>query len=298
VSGLTAVDGLFADPNLVVFDDTYHLYLTTDGIADWGSTSFRAFSSTDLSHWNDHGEILHLGSDVRWARQRAWAPTAVRRGDRYFFYFTAENNIGVAVGPSPVGPFTDLGRPLIAAGDYPGVAIDPSVFVDDDGQPYLLWGNTVAHAVPLNEDMTSFDPGRVMSWDLPGFREAPWMHRYDGTYYLSWSENDTREASYQVCYATGPTPAGPWTERGLLVQQRPEKGILGTGHHSITRAVDEGWLIAYHRFAIPNGSGYQREVVIDRLTHNGNGLLEPILPSLETFRPSQPRPHHNPNTRE
>jgi beta-xylosidase len=287
MSQLTAVDGHFADPNLVVFDGIYYLYLTTDGIADWGSTSFRAFSSPDLGAWHDHGEILRLGSDVTWASQRAWAPTAAQRADKYFFYFTAENSIGVAVGDSPVGPFTDLGRPLIAAGDYPGVAIDPSVFVDDDGQAYLLWGNGVAHAVPLNDDMTSFDPDRVLSWELPGFREAPWMHRDGDTYYLSWSENDTREASYRVRYATGPTPSGPWTERGLLLQQRPEQGILGTGHHSIARAIGGGWLIAYHRFAIPHGGGYTREVIIDRLTHDGNGLLRPVLPSLETLRPLQ-----------
>ena len=67
--------GLYADPNIVVFGDTFYIYPTTDGYDGWTGTQFPAFSSKDLVHWTDHGVILDLGPDVCWADSRAWAPT-------------------------------------------------------------------------------------------------------------------------------------------------------------------------------------------------------------------------------
>lgn len=230
-----AIPGLFADPGLVVLDGRYWVYPTTDGTAGWGATAFRAFSSSDLVSWTDHGEIFSVLRDTAWATGHAWAPAMVQRGGRYYFYFTADQCIGVAVGETPTGPFVDLGAPLVSAGQYGGTAIDPSVFIDDDGQAYLYWGNGVGHAVALHEDMVGFDPGGVRSWSPTAFREALWVHRHAGTYYLSWSENDTREADYRVRYATGQGPLGPWLDRGVLLQKDADRRILGTGHHSIAQ---------------------------------------------------------------
>ncbi|GAB4001020.1 hypothetical protein GCM10029992_35050 [Glycomyces albus] len=69
-----ALPGLFADPNIARFGDTYYLYPTTDGFAGWSGTQYRAFSSTDLVHWTDHGVILDVNADVSWADNSAWAP--------------------------------------------------------------------------------------------------------------------------------------------------------------------------------------------------------------------------------
>jgi len=288
------LDGYYADPNLVEFDGTFYLYPTTDGLEDWAATSFKAFSSTNLVDWIDHGVIFSVKHDTRWAAGHAWAPTMTRRDGQYFFYFTADDNIGVASSDSPVGRFIDLGRPLIRDGEFSGRAIDPSIFVDDDGAQYLLWGNEVAHAVLLAPDMISFEPSEVESWNLPGFREAPWMHRRGGTYYLSWSENDTREEDYRVRYATGTTPYGPWTDRGELLSKKPERGIFATGHHSILRVpgIDE-WLIAYHRFSIPEGTGHHREIVLDRLHHAPEGgLLRSVEPANHNIHIDQFGPQH------
>ncbi|MFI5060130.1 MAG: family 43 glycosylhydrolase [Actinomycetales bacterium] len=275
------LDGYFADPNLVVFGNRYYLYPTTDGSDQWRATSFRAFSSTDLVAWEDHGEVFSLEQDTRWAKAHAWAPAATERRGLYYLYYTAEQeNIGVATASSPTGPFIDLGRPLVAEGDFTGRAIDPSVFTDNDGTPYLLWGNTVAHIVPLNPDMVSFEAAKVVSWVPTAFCEAIWLHRRDDTYYLSWSQNDTRDENYRVYYATSSSPLGPWTDRGVLLEKIPERGILATGHHSIVRVPNtDDWLIAYHRFAIPDGSGYRRELAIDRLRYTSDGLLHKVDPA-------------------
>jgi len=279
------VGAYFADPALVAFGERFYLYPTTDGSADWSSTSFRVLSSDDLRHWVDEGEILRLGHDVAWASRHAWAPAAVEKNGLYYFYFTAADNIGVAVATSPTGPFIDSGRPIVAAGAYPGRAIDPSVFTDDDGSSYLVWGNSVAHIARLSFDMLSIDDDSVTSWTHPTFREAAHIHRRGDRYYLTWSENDTRDPEYRVRWAAGTSPIGPWEDRGVLLEQLPAEGILATGHHSILRLPGtDDWVIAYHRFAIPGGNGFHREIVIDPLRHLSDGDLEPVTPGRTAIR--------------
>lgn len=285
------IAGYFADPDLVAFDGRYYVYPTTDGHEQWGATSFRAFSSGDLLDWTDHGVVLELGREVGWASAHAWAPAIAERAGRYFLYYTAESgNIGVASADSPLGPFLDLGRPLIADGRFEGRAIDPSVFVDRDCAAYLYWGNGTAHAVRLNEDMTSFDETRVASWTPTGFREAANVHRRGDVYYFSWSVGDTRDEDYRVRYATGSGPLGPWTDRGVLLEKEVGRGILATGHHSVLNIPDtDEWVIAYHRFAIPGGDGFHREIAIDRLIHRPDGSLDKVIPGSGPLRIPLPR---------
>lgn len=281
----SAFDRYFADPNLWAADGRYYLFPTTDGLPEWSSREFRAFSSSNLGSWDDHGAILTLGVDVAWATDRAWAPAIARRNGKYFLYFSADDNIGVAVSDDPTGPFVDLGHPLVAKGDFEGRAIDPSVFEDADGKSYLLWGNGVAHIVALNDDMVSFPSEDVRSWVPTEFCEAIWIHRRGDRYYASWSVDDTRSENYRVRYATSHLPFGPWADQGVLLEKAPERGILATGHHSIINVpgTDE-WVIAYHRFAIPDGDGFHREIAFDRLVHRANGLLERINPSVEPLQ--------------
>jgi hypothetical protein len=111
------------------------------------------------------------------------------------------------------------------------------------------------------------------------------VHKRNGVYYLSWSVDDTRDENYRVLYATGATPVGPWKDRGVLLEKVEHRGILGTGHHSIIRVPGtDDWVIAYHRFAIPNGDGFHREIAFDHLIHRANGLLEKVVPSCEPLR--------------
>ncbi len=279
--------GLNADPNIVRFGDTYYLYPTTDGFEGWSGTQFKAYSSKDLVHWKDHGVILDLGPDVSWADSRAWAPTIAEKDGKYYFYFCADANIGVAVSDSPTGPFKDaLGKPLLKAGQYSGQMIDPAVFTDDDGQSYLYWGNGHAYVAPLNADMTSLDTSKVKDITPSGYNEGSFVIKRKGTYYFMWSENDTRDENYRVAYATGPSPTGPWTKHGVILEKDLALGIKGTGHHSVVYVpkTDE-WYIAYHRFAIPGGDGTHRETTVDKLEFDSDGLIKKVAPTLTSIDP-------------
>lgn len=280
--------GYNADPNIAVFGDRYYLYVTTDGYEGWGSTSFKAWSSADLVNWRDEGTILDLGPGVAWADDRAWAPTIAERDGTYYFYYTAEAMIGVAVSDSPTGPFTDTGQPLIEANpDGNGQAIDPAVFTDGDGQSYLYWGNGSAWVAPLEDDMTTLREDGIQRVDgLDEFREGQFMVERDGTYHLTYSIDDTRSEDYRVGYATAPGPTGPFTSHGVILRKDTDQGILATGHNSVLQipGTDE-WYIAYHRFAVPDGDGTHRETVIDRMRFGPDGLIEPVTPTHEGVPP-------------
>ncbi|MGW4943398.1 family 43 glycosylhydrolase [Actinoplanes sp. NPDC004185] len=279
--------GLNADPNIVRFGDTYYIYATTDGIAGWGSTTFKAWSSTDLATWTEHGTILDL-ADVSWAHTNAWAPAIASANGKYYFYYCAAGNIGVATADSPLGPFTDTGAPLIDRDDYAGAQqIDPAVFTDTTGQSYLYWGNGKAWVVPLNADMTSIDVSKRQTiGGLTDFREGLFMNERNGTYYLSYSVDDTGSENYRVAYATGSSPYGPFTARGVILAKDPAQGILGTGHSSIIQVPGtDDWYIAYHRFALTGGDGFHRETTIDRLYFDATGAITPVIPTLESIDP-------------
>ncbi|SDN94760.1 Beta-xylosidase [Streptomyces sp. cf386] len=292
-TGSPVLPGLNADPDVHYLNGEYWIYPTTDGFQGWSGTRFKAYSSKDLVHWKDHGVILDLGPDVSWADKYAWAPAIAERDGKYYFYFCAEQQIGVAVADSPAGPFKDaLGKPLVAkGGSLKGQMIDPAVFTDDDGTSYLYWGNGHGYVVPFNDDMVSFDASKVRDITPDNFREGSFVIKRQGTYYFMWSEDDTRSENYHVAYATGPSPLGPWTKRGTILQKRPEYGILATGHHSVvnTPGTDD-WYIVYHRFALngpgkPGGDGMHRETTVDRMTFAADGAIEAVVPTLEGIRP-------------
>lgn len=271
--------GVNADPHIAAFNGRFYLYPTTDGTTGWRSTSFQAWSSEDLVDWRNEGVILDLPRDLAWADLHAWAPACATKDGKYYYYYSADKNIGVAVADQPGGPFSDpLGRPLVSSDRFRGMqAIDPMVFVDTDGAAYLYWGQGRCKAVRLNDDMISYDASQIKDITPPGYNEGPHVHRRNDTYYLTWSEYDTRDPRYSVAYGTSDSPLGPFkkADQNPILKQR---GVVkGAGHHSLTRVPGtDQWVIAYHRFRIPGGNGYNRETCLSPLEHDAQGRIKPV----------------------
>ena len=130
------------DPAPMVDKGTLFVYVGDDipGFDFYYMTKWRILSTTDMVNWTDHGSPLSLES-FKWARDRAWAAQCIERNGKYYWYMCAQSNkndmaIGVAVSDTPTGPFKDaLGKPLIINGSWSN--IDPTVWIDDDGQAYL-----------------------------------------------------------------------------------------------------------------------------------------------------------------
>jgi len=275
---MSVLTGVFADPHIAVFGKKYYIYPTTDGSTGWNSISFSVWSSSDLQYWANEGEVFNVARDLTWAKTKAWAPAISFKNGKYFFYFSADGNIGVAVGDQPKGPFKDpLGKPLIAKGFAAGQMIDPMVFTDEDGSSYLFFGQGSCHVVKLNDDMISFDSAKVTTFKPIAYNEAPFMFKRNGKYYLMWSENDTRDPRYCVSYATADSPLGPFTksESGPVLKA---KGVVkAAGHNSVLQipGKDE-WYIVYHRFKIPGGNGFNRETCISPMRFDPDGKILPV----------------------
>jgi len=139
----------------------------------------------------------------------------------------------------------------------------------------------------LNTDMVSIDTSTLSRpTGLTNFTEASFMIYRNGLYHYTYSNGDTELASYNVQYATSTSPAGPFTYRGVILQENASLGILGTGSSSTVNVPGtDDWYIAYHRFAIPGGNGTFREVVLDRLYFNEEtGFIVPVVPTLTGVR--------------
>lgn len=299
--GNPVIPGQYADPDIDVFGDKYYLYMTTDGFAGWSGTKFHVFSSDNLVDWVDEGVILDVASkDVAWSVGSAWAPTIEEKNGKYYFYFCAKDtsgasNIGVAVADSPIGPYTAMPEPLMTVemckkqNVSMGQAIDPSIFTDEDGTSYLLFGNGAAAIVKLNDDMVSVDLSTLQNYrGVREFREAITVTKRNGTYHFTWSCDDTGSENYHINYGTSDSLFGPIEYQYTVLEKLPEQDILGTGHHCILQipGKDE-YYIAYHRFFTPlgyfsDGTGHHRETCIDVLRFDeATGLMLPVTPTLE-----------------
>ncbi len=297
--------GQFADPDIDIFGGKYYLYPTTDGFAGWSGTVFHVFSSENLVDWKDEGVILDVASDqVPWAVGSAWAPTIKEKNGKYYFYFCAKepsgcSGIGVAVADSPVGPFTAMPEPLMtveickAHGVRMGQAIDPSIFTDEDGTSYMLFGNCDGAVVKLNDDMVSVDLSTLTHYEgAYDLREAITVTKRNGVYHFTWSCDDTGSPNYHINYGTSDNIYGPIEFKYTVLEKREEENILGTGHHCMMHIPGtDDYYIAYHRFFTPLGTyteglGFHRETCIDKVTFNKEtGLMEKICPTNEGVEP-------------
>jgi Glycosyl hydrolases family 43 len=256
----------------------------------------------------DCGVALHV-KDVPWAEKQMWAPDAAHKNGKYYLYFPAKRadglfQIGVAVGDRPEGPFK--AEPEAIVGSY---SIDPAVLRDEDGAHYMafggLWGGQLqsyrdnAYAqtngepaddepalgpriARLSDDMKQFaEPVREIAiLDEHGrplragdharrYFEGPWLHKYRGKYYLSYSTGNT----HLLCYATADNVYGPYTWQGVILTP-----VVGwTTHHSIV-AFDGKWWLYYHDSLLSDGVTHLRAVKVTELRYDDDGRILTLHP--------------------
>jgi len=219
-----------ADPSPLVVGDTLFLYTSHDAspedIADENEKSSAGFfmydwllwSTTDMVNWTEHGAVASL-KDFEWRSRDngAWAIQTVERNGKYYLYAPLHGHgIGVLVADSPYGPFHDpLGKPLVWQKEH-WDDIDPTVFVDDDGQAYMYWGNPNTYYALLNDDMISLKGDIVkLDYHIEHYQEGPWFYKRNGHYYLGYASTCCPEA---LGYAMSDQPTGPWVAKGYVMR--------------------------------------------------------------------------------
>jgi beta-xylosidase len=151
--------------------------------------------------------------------------------------------------------------------------IDPTVFIDDDGQAYLYWGNTQCYYVKLKKNMIELD-GPIVPVHLPRYTEAPWIHKCGDWYYLSYAS----EFPEKICYAMSRSITGPWEYKGILNEIA---GNSNTNHQAIIEFKGD-WYFIYHNGSINTAGGsFRRSVCIDRLYYNEDGTMKRIQMTTE-----------------
>ena len=277
------------DPAALVHDGTLYIYAGHDECPApeqyYLMNEWVILSTKDMKNFTEHAHKLQANS-FDWAKGEAWASQVIERDGKFYWYVTVEHktvpgkSIGVAVADSPVGPFKDArGSAIITNNmttDQTSIFwddIDPTVYIDDDGQAYLCWGNTQCYIAKLKDNMIELD-GPIVPVDLPRFTEAPWIHKRDGWYYLSYAS----EFPEKICYAMSRKINGPWEYKGILNEIA---GNSNTNHQAIVEFNGE-WYFIYHNGSInPHGASYRRAVCIDKLYYNPDGTMKKVVMTTE-----------------
>ncbi len=276
------------DPSALVYKDKVYLYAGHDEAPNdfnfYKMNEWLVYSSSDMVNWQEHPVPLKV-TDFAWAKSDAWAAQVIERNGKFYWYVTVEHgtipgkSIGVAVSDSPTGPFKDaLGKAIITNDMTTKTSIswddiDPTVIIDDDGQAYLFWGNTVCHYAKLKANMVELD-GPIQTISLPNFTEAPWIHKKKDWYYLSYAY----QFPEKIAYAMSKSINGPWEYKGILNEIA---GNSNTNHQSIIEFKGKDYFIYHNGATQPNGGSFRRSVCIDRLYYNEDGTLKRVIMTTE-----------------
>lgn len=301
------------DPAAMVYGDQLFIYAGVDECPDpqqfYLMNEWTVFSTTDLKTFTEYPCPLHA-SDFAWSKGEAWASQVIERNGKFYWYVTVENNesdpgkcVAVAVSDSPVGPFHDaLGKPLVSNSmttqprpDMWWDDIDPTVFIDTDGQAYLYWGNSACYWAKLKENMVELDgeihrvefqvnPSNLSTPSDPSnpsttpplpftYTEAPWIHKRGDWYYLSFAQDWPEKLGYAMSHSI----EGPWVYCGILNEL---SGNSNTNHHGIFEFQGE-WYVVYHNGALPDGCGFRRSVCLDRIFYNEDGTMRRMVMTSE-----------------
>lgn len=211
-----------ADPAPYVHGDTVYLYTThdEDDAEGFKMRDWLLYTSTDMVNWQDRGAVASL-KDFKWYKgdNGAWAECVVERNGKWYMYCPIHGHgIGVLVSDSPFGPFKDpIGQPLVWQKEH-WYDIDPSVFIDDDGQAYMYWGNPNVYCVKLNDDMVSVNGDIMQLPHIEDYQEGPWFYKRGAHYYLAFASTCCPEG---IGYAMSKSPTGPWEYKGHIMDHTP-----------------------------------------------------------------------------
>ncbi len=241
------------DPFIMLWQGKYYAYgtLSPNGIA--------AFVSDDLLTWSVPEEIpngLVLNKADVWADRWFWAPEVYAVNGKFYMYYSADEHICVATSDSPLGPFKqEIQKPMIEGEKW----IDNSLFIDDDGKPYLFFdrfddGLNICVA-ELKENLLDIKPETIhkcihvsQPWEevWPRVNEGAFVYKRKGVYYLTYSANSYESPFYGVGVATATNIHGPWKKHeNNPILQKPGD-LVGIGHSALFTDKEGKLRIVFH----------------------------------------------------
>lgn len=279
---------LIADPTIMLDGDYYYLYGTSL------SNGFQTYRSTDMENWegplgNITGNYVLKKGESCHVENRFWAPQVFKHNGKYHMFYAGDNYLVHATADSPLGPFRENTMKAIPANEQ---EIDPFVFFDHDGTPYIYWSNRVSGTqsilgAQMTDDLENIkrDTQQVLfKWYTTGWEvanpanhrivEGPAVIEHDGTYYMLYSANGCDDVEYAVGVATATSPLGPWTKPKSPIISAETVKENGPGHGDIFYD-KEGRLMYVFHVHHDDTTVYPRRTVIMQLQFK-DGQLVPV----------------------
>lgn len=253
-----------------------------EGKYGFNITEWLCYSTEDMVTWTDHGVIM-TPTDFSWAIGEAWASQVMEYEGKYYFFVSTQcgdpncKAIGVAVSDTPDGPFKDaIGKPLVTDemtdngprgwwNDF-----DPTVMVDDDGTPWLCWGNGTCFLAPLKHNLIEL-AGPITILPMENYVEGPWLYKRGEHYYNVYASMG--QALETISYAMAPSVEGPWTFAGELLGEQKDSF---TTHPGIIDYKGKSYLF-YHGTSL-SLDGYgpatgRRSICFTEIYYDQDGLI-------------------------
>lgn len=258
------------DPSALIKEgNTYRYFATGNGIS--------SRRSTNLTNWSNNGRVFD--EVPAWTRTAVpgfvsnfWAPDVAYFNGKYHLYYSVStfgsqvSAIGMATSPtldttSPDYEWIDHGPVIQSQVGSPYNAIDPNIFIDDNGATYMTFGSfwNGIHQVEL-EPTTGLRKNNNAPIRLASASqiEAPYLHKRDGYYYLfvNWGQCCSGvNSTYNIRVGRSTSPNGPFLARngadlrnsGGTLFLGTEGNFIGPGHISIFSENGQD-LFSYHYY--------------------------------------------------
>ena len=294
-----------ADPSIVRGDDGYFYIFSTMG---------RVLRSEDACNWIVYSNSIlprptwELEVYEKPVNAQIWAPDVVKVGDQWIYYYSLSAwgaccGVGYAIADEITGPYTDMGKLF----DYKEIgiqnAIDPQVYIDDDGSVYMAVGSFQGlYLLELTEDgmglMNGVEyqnknkvliAGKVGGWDGSTY-EGSYIVQKDGYYYYFGSAGtccEGRNSTYRVVVGRAETITGPYVDKKgrqltmsgggttfgeiCVMTTVSNENVAAPGHNSILIDDAGDYWIYYHAYSSKDNFG-TRHLFMDKLAWDDEGF--------------------------
>lgn len=268
------------DPSAKVWDGRLYVYGSLDVSPNYYcSPEHYVVSTDDMIHWEVSKGALHASGEhdqIPYSDRKLCAPDCHQFGDKYYMYYCQslrEFSEGVATSDSPNGPFLN-GQAIDVAGHE---QIDPSVFVDDDGQAYYMWGQFTLKMAKLNDDRISIDKSTlrdsVLTEEEHYFHEGSYLVKRNGIYYLVFADMSRAGRPTCIGYATSTSVFGPYEYGGVIVDNDHSDPEVWNNHGSIIEFKDQ-WYVFYHRSS--HNSKMMRRMCVEPISFEADGSIPEV----------------------
>ena len=256
-----------------------------EGLYGFNITDWLCYSTDDMKNWTAHGTVMKP-TDFSWAIGEAWASQCIEVDGKFYFYVSCQSGdpnckaIGVAVADRPEGPYRDaIGKALILDDMTPNGPrgwwndFDPTVMTDDDGTPWLCWGNGTCFLAPLKKNMTEL-AGEIRVLPMENYVEGPWLYKRGGWYYNVYASMGKNMET--ISYAMARSLDGPWEFKGELMGEAKDSFTI---HPGVIDYKGKSYLFYHNSTLSLEGYGPatgRRSVCVAEIMYNPDGTIRTV----------------------